>query len=65
VARARETGPQAGGQLGAEDLDGHLAIMLQVLGQVDRGHAAAADLVLDGVSVSEGLSEALERSVHG
>jgi len=31
--------------------------MLQVVGQVDRGHAAAAELVLDAVAVGQGRLE--------
>ncbi len=42
------------GQLGFQDLEGNLAVMLQVLGQVDRGHAALAELALDGVAPVEG-----------
>ena len=38
-------------QLGAEDLEGHLAVMLHVVGQVDGGHAALAHLPLEPVAV--------------
>jgi hypothetical protein len=34
-----------------QDLDGDLALVLQVFGKIDRGHPAAADLRLDGVTV--------------
>ena len=41
------------GQLGAQHLDRHLAVVLEVLGEVDRGHAAGAQLPLDAVAVGE------------
>ena len=40
-------------ELGVEDLDGDLAAVLQVLGEVDGGHAALAELALDAVAVAE------------
>ena len=46
-------GPDDGGELGAQDLDRDLAVVLQVLGQVDRGHAALAELPLDAVMLGE------------
>ena len=42
------------GELGAEHLDGDLAVVLQVVGQVDGGHAALAELALDPVGGAEG-----------
>jgi hypothetical protein len=41
------------GQAGIKDLQGNLAVVLQVLGQVDRGHAAAADLPFDLIGVGQ------------
>ena len=40
-------------QLGPEHLDRHLAVMLEVVRQVDRGHAAPAELALDGVAARQ------------
>ena len=37
-------GPDYGGELGPEDLERHLPRVADVLGQVDRGHAAGPDL---------------------
>jgi hypothetical protein len=34
-----------GRQLGAEHLDGDFALVLEVVGEVDRGHAAPTDLL--------------------
>ncbi len=52
-------GPEHGGQLGLQDLEGHLAIVLQVLGQVDGGHAALPQLPLDPVAVGQGGLQAV------
>ena len=46
-------GADDGGELGAQDLDGDLAVVLEVLGEVHRGHAARAELALDPVAVGE------------
>ena len=46
-------GADDGGQLGPQHLERHLAVVLQVLGQVHRGHAARAELPLDAVAVGE------------
>ena len=45
--------PHDRGQLGAQHLDRDLAMMLQVLGEIDRGHAALAQLPLDAVAVGQ------------
>ena len=37
----------------AEDLDRDVAVVLRVVGQVDAGHAAAADLSIERVAVRE------------
>ncbi len=46
--------PDDGRELRMQDLDGHLAAVLQVLGEIDRGHAALTELALDAVTVTEG-----------
>jgi len=53
-------GAEHGGQLGPQHLEGHLAIVAEVLGEVDGGHAAGAQLALDAVAVGEGSAEALD-----
>ena len=50
-------GADDGGELGAQDLDRDLAVVLQILGEVHRGHAARAELPLDAVAVGEGGGE--------
>ena len=47
-----------GGELGVQHLDGDLAAVPQVLGEVDRGHAALAQLALEAIPVGEGGGEA-------
>jgi hypothetical protein len=51
-------------QLGAEHLDRDLALVLEVLGQVDCGHAALPGVALDAVAAREGRGEATGRSGH-
>ena len=57
-------GSQRRGQLGPEDLDRHLAMVLEVFGEIDRGHAARTQLFLDGVAVGEGGLETIEKVRH-
>jgi hypothetical protein len=56
-------GAHGSGQLGFQDLDRDLAVVLQVLGEVDRGHAALAQLALEAVAVGQGGGEALKTHV--
>ena len=48
------------GQLRAQHLERHLAVVLEVLRQVDGGHATGAHLVLDGVAVGQSCGQAIE-----
>ena len=54
-------GADDGGELGLQDLERHLAVVLEVLGQVHRGHAPLAELPLDAVAVGQGGNEAGKR----
>ena len=45
-------------EFGAEDLDGDLAVVLEVVGEVDGGHAARAELAFEAVAVGEGGGQA-------
>ena len=56
----KPVGPDGGRQLGPEHLHRDLAAVLQVVGEIDRCHAAAPELLLDGVAAGEGGVEALE-----
>ena len=42
--------PERRRQLGAQDLHGHPPLVLEILGEIDRGHAPATDLVQDSVA---------------
>ena len=44
---------------------GDVALVLDVVGEVDGGHATCADLTLDAVAVGEGGFEAVEDVGHG
>src|SRR5688572_22180577 len=54
-------GAQDGGELGVEDLDGDLAAVLQIFGEIHGRHAAAAELPLDAIAIREGDGESIER----
>jgi hypothetical protein len=47
------------GQLRMQHLERDRAIMAQVLGEIDRGHASAPELTLDGVAARKGGLELL------
>mgnify|MGYP003471267922 CR=1 FL=1 len=47
------------GQLGPQHFHRHLAVVLQVLRQVDGGHPALAELALEAVAVGKGGGEAV------
>jgi hypothetical protein len=51
-------GTQDRAKLGAEDLKGHFTIVLEVGGEIDRGHAAGTELSLDAVAFFQGVGEA-------
>ena len=58
-------GADHGRELGPEHLQGHPPGVADVLGQVDGGHAAGADLALEPVAVGQGGLEAGLRLGHG
>ena len=45
-------------QLGLQNLERHLALVLQIVRQVHRGHAALTELALDGVAAFQGCVQA-------
>jgi hypothetical protein len=51
-------GAKRGGELGVKHLEGHRTVMLQVVGEEDSRHPAAAELALEAVAFAEGRSEA-------
>ena len=46
-------GAERGGQLGVEHLERDRPVVPEVLGEVDRGHAAAAELALEPVAIRQ------------
>ena len=46
-------GPERVSQLGMQDLERHRPVVPEVPGEIDRGHAAAAELALDHVAVGQ------------
>jgi hypothetical protein len=55
--RQEPLGADHRGQLGLQNLHCHLAIVLEILREVDRSHAALTQLALDRVAVGEGGGE--------
>ncbi len=49
-----------GREVGPQDLHGDVALVAQVLAEIDRGHAALAQLPLDAVVLGEGRGQAVE-----
>jgi len=50
-------GAQHRGKLGPQELESDPAVVFQVLGEVDRGHAAVPQLAVNYVSVAESVPE--------
>jgi len=57
-------GAQDGSQLGLQDLDGHLPVVAEIFREVDRGHAALAELGVHRVPPPEGGVEAGDAIRH-
>jgi hypothetical protein len=51
---------QGGRELLAQELDGDLAVVPKVVGEVHGGHSARTELALDAVAVSQGTGEPVE-----
>ena len=49
------------GQLRPQHLEGHIAVVLEVVGEVDRGHPALAQLAVKAVAIGEGGLQSDER----
>ena len=47
ISRRKRSGPSAYGELGVQDLERHPALVPEIVGEIDRGHAAAPELALD------------------
>ena len=65
ISRRNRSRAEGLGELGAEDLDGDEAVVLQVAGEVDGGHPAVAELPLDVVSGGERAQPSQDHVGHG
>ena len=50
-------GAERVGKFRVEDLDRHLTVVLEIVGEVDGGHAALAELALEQVTVAQSIGE--------
>ena len=57
-------GAQRGRQLGVEHLQGDGSLVPKVLGQVDGGHAAPAELALEPVAIRQAACKLLVQVSH-
>src|SRR5262245_38639729 len=57
-------GAERGGELRMEDLERDGAVVAEVLDQIDRGHAPAAELALERIAALQRLPERSERIGH-
>ena len=56
--------PKGYGEFGSQHFHRHLAVVFQILGEIDRGHPSSADLLLDGIALGEGGLETVEKLWH-
>ena len=54
ISRRKRSGPSMAASSGLQDLDGDLAMVPEIVGEIDRGHSPAAQLPLNAVAVGEG-----------
>jgi hypothetical protein len=54
---AEALGSEGEAQLGMEQLQRHRSLVLEILGQIDRGHTAAPELALERVLVAERVDD--------
>ena len=52
------------GEVGVKDLDGDVAVVLEVAGEVDRGHPARPELALDPVAAGQRRRETYGVGAH-
>ena len=60
----KAVGADCGSKLRVEDLKRDRAVVLEVLGEVDRGHAPAPELALDAVPVRQGRRQLQKHVTH-
>jgi hypothetical protein len=62
--RQEPLGTDHGGQLRSKHLEGHLAVVLDVMGEIHGGHPAGPELVLDHVAIDDRNLESFGDSSH-
>ena len=50
ISARKRSAPTTAASSGLEDFEGDLAVVLEIVGQVDGGHSAFTQLSLDGVA---------------
>ena len=58
-------GTDRGAELRVQHLDGDLALMLEILREVDGGHAAGAELAFHAIPVGQSRLQSIESVAHG
>jgi hypothetical protein len=64
ISARKPLGADHGGELGSQHLERNLAVVPQILGQIDGGHAALAQFPLDPVAVGEGRGAVDRRNLE-
>ena len=64
ISRWKRSGPSVRGQLGMQHLERDRAVVPEVLGQEDRGHAAAPELALEPVALRQAAGKLLVQVSH-
>ena len=64
ISRWKRSGPSVAASSGRSTLSATGPVVPEVVREVDGGHAAAAELALEGVAVGEGVAQAVRHS-HG
>ena len=58
-------GTERGGELGMEHLEGDRPVVPEITGEIDGGHAAAPELALEAVALSQAFAKQDHRVGHG
>jgi hypothetical protein len=57
-------GAKGGGELGPERFQGNGAVVLEIMGQLDRGHPAPSELAVHAVTLGQGSVQPIELVTH-
>ncbi len=62
--REESLGAECLAQIGMQDLDGDITVVLDVVREIDRGHAALAQFAFDAVAIGQCFRQTDERVGH-